>query len=403
MRKHQIQRAGKIMLATAMMAGITVANANYNALLDTLEQNRTITGEQAATLRDQAPKYTVRPAGRVVQDLQIRGRIQAQAGYVDAKNNEGSDDFSTFEVRRARIGLRGTLFDSVRAQLEANLVPGSDLSMRSAFLQWREQKPAYIKFGYDKPHSSMEENTSSAEILTVERSLINGLVAAPGPTTGLSLDGTLGLLDYGAGIYTDQNNRNKGGSDAKHLYNAMIGVDLSELLGNQTLRVQGIYLNSDDPEGKLGSKFDDVFTMAGHFATGGFDLRAEYFLGDKDSDKIKGFYVMPSLFLTDNLQAVLRYEQAESDQDRGIRASSRYTRDVPSLKVRETLDEAGEVLSKVDPQAGDEYQALYLGLNYYFAGHGHKLMFGVELAELKNTDEGKLESTTVTTAWRMLF
>ncbi len=403
MRTHHIKKAGRIMLATAMLAGITTAHANYNALLDTLEQNQTITGEQAAKLRDQAPKYTVRPAGRVVKDLQIRGRVQAQAGYVDAKNDEGSDDFSTFEVRRARIGLRGTLFDSVRAQLEANLVPGADLSMRSAFLQWREHKPAYIKFGYDKPHSSLEENTSSAEILTVERTLINGLVAAPGPTTGLSLDGALGMLDYGAGIYTDRDNRNAGGSDAKHLYNAMVGLNLNELWGNRTLRIQGIYLNSDDPAGKVGSKFDDAFTVAGHFATGGFDLRAEYFLGDKDSNEIKGFYVMPSMYVTDNLQAVFRYEQAESDKNRGIRAPSRYARDVPSLKVRETLDDAGEVISKVDPQAGDEYQALYFGLNYYLSGHGHKLMFGVELAELKNTDEGKLESTTVTTAWRMLF
>ena len=30
--------------------------------------------------------------------------------------------------------------------------------------------------------------------------------------------------------------------------------------------------------------------------------------------------------------------------------------------------------------AGDEYQALYLGLNYFLAGHGHKLMLGVEVS-----------------------
>ena len=392
-------------LTVALVLGGTTAYATYNDLLNTLEQNNTLTTEQAAELRGKAPNYTVRPAtGGVVKDLQIRGRIQTQFGYVDAKNDEGSDDFTTFEVRRARIGLRGTLFDSVRAQVEANVVPGSDFSMRSAFLQWREHKPAYIKVGYDKPHSSLEENTSSAEILTVERTLINGLVAAPGPTTGLSLDGELGLLYYGAGVYTDRDNRNAGGSDAKYLFNAMAGLKLDEFAGNgNKLRVQGVYLNSDDSEGKIGAKFDDVITVAGHFASAGFDLRAEYFLGDNDGDEIKGFYVMPSLYLTDNIQAVLRYEQAESDKDRGVRAPSRYVRDVPDLKIRETLDDAGEVISKVDPQAGDAYQALYVGLNYYFAGHGHKLLFGVEVTELKNTDAGKLEATTVTTAWRMLF
>ncbi len=399
-----MKRYRKQMLATAAIAAAaffgTSAEAQYNDLLKVLEQNEAITAEQAAELNKKAPKYTVRPAtSGVVKDLQIRGRIQTQFGYVDAKNDEGSDDFNTFEVRRARLGLRGTLFDSVRAQLEANLVPGSDLSMRSAFLQWREHKPLYLKLGYDKPHSSLEENTSSAEILTIERSLINSLVAAPGPMTGLSLDGDVQMLTYGAGIYTDSANRNPGGDDARYLYNAMVGVKLDDLVGEgNQLRLQGIYLASDDSNGNFGARFDDAFTVAAHGVFGGFDLRAEYLLGDDDSSEIKGFYVMPSFYLTDKVQAVLRYEQAESDKARGVRAPSRYTRDVPSLKVREPEDGV-----KVDPQRGDEYQAIYVGLNYYMANHGHKLMAGVEFAELKNTDTGTLESTTFTAAWRMLF
>lgn len=386
-------------IAVVSLNGIP-AEATYNDLLRTLEQNNTITAEQAQELRGKAPKYTVRPAtSGVVRDLQIRGRVQTQFGYVDAKNDEGSDDYSTFEVRRARIGLRGTMFDSVRAQLEANLVPGSSLSMRSAFLQWREHKPAYIKVGYDKPHSSLEENTSSAEILTVERSVINGLVAAPGPMTGLALDGNVEMLTYGLGVYTDQANRNPSNEDSKYLFNAMVGLTLDDLIGGgNKLSLQAIYLNSDDPDGSVGSSFDDVMTFAAHTVVGGFDLRAEYFLGDNDGEEIKGFYIMPSMYITDNVQAVLRFEQAESDKARGIRAPSRYTRNVPSLNVREPEDGP-----KFDPQRGDDYQSIYLGLNYYMAGNGHKLMLGLELAELKNTDAGKLESTTVSTAWRMLF
>jgi phosphate-selective porin OprO and OprP len=390
-------------LLTAGVAFSSLAHASYDALLKTLEENETITSEQAAGLRKGAPKYTVRPSSSWVKDLQIRGRIQTQFGYVDAENDEGSDDYSTFEVRRARIGLRGTLFDSVRAQIEANLVPGSDLSMRSAYLQWREYKPAYIKFGYDKPHSSLDENTSSAEILTVERSLINGLVAAPGPLTGLSLDGEIGVLFYGAGIYTDRENRNEGGSDPRYLYNAMAGLNLNELVGGNTLKLQGIYLASDDEGGKVGSKFDDVITVAAHLGVDWFDLRAEYFLGDNDGLETKGFYVMPSVHLTDNLQAVVRYEQADSDKSGGIRTPSRYSRDVPSLKVRETMGDDGSVASKVDPQTGDKYESVYVGLNYYFSGHRHKIMAGIEFAELDNTRAGKLETTTFTTAWRMLF
>jgi phosphate-selective porin OprO and OprP len=378
---------------------VGVANASLEQLVSVLEENQTITADQAQELRDSAPRFTVRPAGKVVTDLAIRSRVQAQFGYVDAENDDGSDDFSTFEIRRVRLGVTGTLLDNFRAQLEANLVPGSSLSMRSAFIQWRAHRPAYIKVGYDKPHSSLEENTSSGSILTIERTLLNGLVAAPGPMTGLALDGSVGILSYGAGVYTDANNRNRGGADARYAYNGFARLKLDDFVGaDNKFLVQGAYLTSDDEAGKVGSRYDDMFSVAGHFVTGPFDLRAEYMVGEA-TDDISGFYVMPSYYLTEKLQAVFRFERAESDKATGIRAPSRYLRDVPSLAVER--DANGDTVR--DVQTGDEYQALYLGLNYYLAGNGHKLMLGVEMSELDNTAAGKLEATTVMTAWRMLF
>jgi len=395
--------AGMIMAAALCITGADAVDGQDNPS-DIRAQAESPVVEQAAPVRAAPPAYTVRPASGVVRDLQIRGRVQSQFGYVDASNDEGSDTFSTFEVRRARIGLRGTLFDGVRAQIEANVVPGSGLSMRSAFLQWRDFKPAYIKLGYDKPLTSIEENTSSAEILTVERTLVNGLMAAPGPLTGLSLEGAVPVLSYGVGLYTDTENRNKGGSDPQYLLNAMAGLHLDALLGGDyTWKLQAHYQNSDDDAGKTGAKWDSVATLGTHLEVGRFDLRAEVFLADADSGDTTGWYVMPSVYLTGKLQAVARLEQADSDNARGLRAPSRYLRDVPSLSVRETTDETGTVTSKIDPQAGDAYQSVYLGLNYYLAGNGHKLMLGVERARLENTDAGTLEGTTFSTAWRMLF
>ncbi len=349
-----------------------------------------------------AQEQTLRLSNDAVKDLRIRGRVQTQFGVVSVENDEGSDDYSTFEVRRARIGMRGTLFDNVRAQLEANLVPGSSLSMRSAFLQWRKHNPAYIKVGVDKPHSSIEENTSSASILTIERSLINGLVAAPGALNGLAIDGTSGRLVYGAGVYTDTANRNADNSEAKYLLNAMAAINLNDLVGEgNTLLVRANYLNSDDASGSFGSSYDDAMIFGTHLTAGNFDLRGEYFIGDNDGNKNRGFYITPSLHLTPAVQAVARFERAESDNARGIRAPGRYARRVESLAVREIPN--GDEPDTFDPQRGDEYQALYLGVNYYMTGHAHKLMFGVESAELDNTDAGTLESLTASVAWRMLF
>ena len=389
------------LLALLMVGGVIRAQASLRDLLDTLEQNQTITTEQAAELRAKTPGYTIRPAGRAVQDVAIRGRVQTQFGYVDAKNDEGSDHYSTFEVRRARIGLRGGLAHNVRAQLEANLVPGSSLSMRSAFLQWREHREAYVKLGFDKPVYGFEENTSSGAILTIERSLISNTLI-PGAMNGLSLEGSAGWLSYGAGIYTDRANANDAGGD-DYLYNATVGLSLDDLLPGSKLALRADYISSDDNGGNFGGRFDDAMAFSAHYTHGDFDLRAEYMSGSNNSNDTDGFYITPSMHLTENLQAVIRYEQASSDRARGLSAPSRYVRRVGDLAVRETKDDNDEVIASTNPQRGDDYQALYAGLNYYFAGHGHKVMLGVERSELKNTDAGKLEATSVMTAWRMLF
>lgn len=333
----------------------------------------------------------VRPSSSNVRDLQIRGRVQGQFGYTQAKNDDGKEDYSTFELRRVRLGMRGTLFDDFRAQVEANFLPtdDDDFSMRSAFIQWRKHKPAYIKLGYDKPVFGFEENTSSAEILTVERTLINNTLV-PGPLTGLSLEGTHGVASYAAGIYTDRANRNADGSDNdQYLINVSGGIRLDDMIENAKLRFRADYLRSDDDGGNFGGTYErDAMALSGHFAMNGFDLRAEYMIGRDNGDNTWGWYVMPSQFLTDKLQLVARFEMAEADRADGLRAPSRY--------MRRAVDASAD-------QRGDAYKAGYLGLNYYLAGNNHKFMLGAEYSELENTPRGDLTGFTGYAAWRMLF
>ena len=392
MKHTWIKNFAGITAMSAMIVGQT-ARADYGKLLDTLRDNGTITAEQAESLKAQR----VRPAGRFVQDMQIRGRVQTQFGYTTVDNDEGSSDYSTFEIRRARIGLRNTFLNNYRAQLEANLVPGSSLSMRSAYIEWRAHKEAYVKAGFDKPFSTMEEDTSSASILTVERSLISNTVA-PGAMTGLSVSGDLGGLFYGAGVYNDQANRNPDNTASEYLINLHAGFNLDGIAGDGSkLKILGSYLTSDDASGQLG--YDDVYAIAFHFAQGAFDLRSEYILAENDGDTTSGFYIMPSVKLSDKLEGVFRYEYAESDKSTGLRAASRYARRAEDMSVRDETEDT----PKFDPQRGDEYWAAYIGLNYYIQGNGNKLMLGLEFSELENTDAGTLEATTVYGAWRTLF
>jgi hypothetical protein len=182
--------------------------------------------------------------------------------------------------------------------------------------------------------------------------------------------------------------RNTSNEEAEYLFNANGGIEL-DLGDDATIMAMVSYLQTDDPNASLG--FEDTTVASLHFETGPFDIRTEYFMGTEGDEDTTGFYVMPSMMVSKNLQAVVRYEQVESDSGSGVRAQSRYARRTDVVVV--DGDEADR---------GDEFSALYLGMNYYFAKY-QKVMFGLEFSELKNTDAGKLESTSLFGAYRVRF
>lgn len=378
-----------------VLIGILVATSavgNDKELVEALVENGTLNQEQAEDiLRSGEPD--VKPAGKNFKDFRIRGRIQAQFGYVRAENDntDGKEDWSTLEVRRVRLGARGTLLQNVRAQLEANLVPGSDLSMRSAFLQWREYEPAYIKVGFDRPAFGFERTTSSASIFTVERSHITNTIIS-NDMTGASLEGKQSVFSYGAGVYTNRSNRNQDGLPARYLYNASAAATLDGFLPEeQELSLRADLILNDDLEAGGAFSFEEGYSLSGHYTWDRFDFRAEYLRADDaDGNTTDGWYFMPSYMITPKWQAVIRYEQADSDNPQGIRAPSRYARRVPEI-------------GGGGAQRGDDYEAIYLGANYYIKGDSNKLMAGVELSELATAAAGDLEATTLYGAWRVLF
>lgn len=379
-KKTHVAMAAMLSLALA-----SVAAAQNKELVEALVENGHLTEEQAAEILSAASpagRPAATPAGSNFKDFRIRGRIQTQFGYVRAEDDTGSDDYSTLEMRRVRLGVQGTLLQNVRAQLEANLVPGSDFSMRSAFLQWREHEAAYVKVGYDRPAFGFERTTSSASIYTVERSNLTNTIISD-DMLGLSVDGKIAPFTYGAGIYTNRDNTNPAGN-SRYLYNGSAGLNLDRLVPEgQKLAIRGDVILNDDAEGNFG--FEEGFSLSAHYGLGPFDLRAEYLHANAfDGDSTNGWYILPSYFVTDKFQLVGRYEWMESDAAAGIRSPSRYARRVADLR-------------------GDEFRAFYAGANYYFKGDANKLMAGVELSELESELAGEQEAVTVYGAWRVLF
>jgi phosphate-selective porin OprO and OprP len=403
-RKGDITKAGRVTRgwrrcavgAVACAALCSPASAQApDALIDALIRKGVLTEQEAKEIageldKGKAPAPLVRPSSSNIKELDLRGRLQAQFGYTHAENDAGSDDYSTLELRRVRLGIRAALMQNVRAHVEANVVPNT-FSMRSAYLEWRQHKPAYLRVGLEKPLFSHEETTSSAAILTVERSMINNQMwAADAQMNGVSLEGAASVFTYGAGIYTGRPNVNPDAFD-RYLFNASVGVALDRWMPDDhklKFRVDGI---SNDDSG-ANFRYEHGLAASSHYAWGRFDLRTEYLRGHPfTGGHVHGGYIMPSFYFTEKLQGVLRYEKATADGT-SIGAPSRYAR--RTAVTPEAL--AGT-------RRGTDYQAIYAGANYYIRGDHLKLMTGIEYSELDNTARGRLQAYTVYGAIRMLY
>lgn len=99
-----------------------------------------------------------------------------------------------------------------------------------------------------------------------------------------------------------------------------------------------------------------------------------------------GLVLMPFYNITDRLQTVLRYTFAMSAHQNGLKLLRRYEQ-------------------KVATGNGDEYNAFYLGFNYYLYGHKLKLMGSLEYSnmERRSKDGGDFAGWTGILAGRLSF
>jgi phosphate-selective porin len=345
----------------------------------------------------------VQPKQSAVTELKVRGRMHYQFGYSSA-DESGYSDYSTHEFRRLRLGASGKLLDDWKFELQGNILPdSSSTSLHSAYIDYTGWDGLNLSFHKDRPRFGAELKTSSSNIKTVERSNLSNLVD-PKQITGMSLAGDMGIFNWQVGSYNGELGRNQETTDLgnegvpEYAVNASLGVDLSEVVGVDrfAMRLDYIY-NSDDDD--LGSNalnsYEDLIAASIDFGIGGFSIAAEYIQADLHNDgDLSGFWIMPSLMLTEKLEAVVRYENIEAEDGATIRHQSRYAR-------RNVASDVGT--TSLGSIRGEEYWAVYGGLNYYI-NKSVKLMFGAEYADLDDTNTGdSISAITGFSALRLEF
>lgn len=365
---------------------------------------------------------------QILQEFSLQGRLQLQTIY----GEDGGDSFNTsdykdagndesvwgndIETRRARFGFKSKWFQNWKFEGQINVdTDGRDgtsddhtlyKDIYDLFVTYAPSDALNISAGKTKVKFSREQEISSKEILTIERSLLSNTLF-PGELTGIWVNGK-GIADhwlYEFGIYGSDRQREFSTFNQGAVVLGKIGYDYSSQAGLDSAIVAFHYMHNTEPgyrSPKVESNysfgtspsFTDSIALTNDITHGRFGLTTELLYGfgfdgtpegskPIDQSNVFGLTIIPSYFIADGLQLVGRLQLATCSDPNDLRVPSRYERLV-----------AG------DDESGNTYTAAYVGLNYYLYGHKLKLMSGLEYSNLGG---GDYDGYTVSSGLRFSF
>jgi phosphate-selective porin OprO and OprP len=347
----------------------------------------------------------------ILQEFSLQGRLQVQYADGDAGGHFDIDDFQNgsaknaqtvwgdqFEARRARLGIKSKWFQNWKfeGQIDVDTTEGLGslyLDIYDLYLTYAQSDALNVTFGKTKVKLGREQEISSKEILTFERSLVSNLFF-PGELTGVMVNGK-GIQDYWLyemGVYGSDRDREFSSMDQGAIILGKIGYDFSSQAHLDSAVASFQYLHNTEP-GYQGEElvdnfysssspaFTDCIGLNADIVNGRFGLTADVLYGFGyegnaeqkgataviNQSNVFGVSLMPTYFIADGLQLVGRLQLATSADPDGLSAPGRYEKWSPDA----TTD-----------AKGNTYASAYAGLNYYLYGHKLKLMNGIEYSHM---------------------
>ncbi len=347
-----------------------------------------------------------------IQEFALQGRIQLQYAFADS--DQGSYDsgdrpeelrWGDIEVRRWRLGFKSKILRQFKLEGQIDVNPTFELEeganpelgdgfyrdIYDLYLTWAPNDKFNLSIGKTKAKFFTHEYyTSSKEIIVFERGLLVNQIR-PAELTGIWANGKIDNFIYAIAGYAGAYNPEFGGFDAGAVIQASAGWDFGPALGIEKAIAKVDYQYSTSNENTDGpASYEHAFSFNTNIEHGRFGLYTDVLgaTGFGSVGDVWGVIVTPSVYVADSVQLVLRYQYAHGDND-GIRLQSRYERLAPDL---------------TDGGRGEDYNAVYLGVNYYLYGHKLKLMAGAEYNTMDGGgDGGDYDGWTGLVGLRMFF
>ena len=350
----------------------------------------------------------------ILQEFALQGRFHVQYAVGSAEQGNftsgdlqklGTETWGNAEVRRWYMGFRSMLFHDLKLQGQAVINPDWGPVYNSIFdlyATWGVNDQVQISAGKVEVRFTKEYEVSSKEIVTLERSLLINQLST-GQITGAWVNGknVAGSWNYELGIYAADVQEELTEFQSGAVILAKIGFDLKTPTGLEKAGVGLHWMHSTQPGVAGAKKYDDNLALTGEIKQGRWAATSDLIyasgkndLSATDVPDVWGISIIPTCNITDQLLLVTRYQWVRSDQNNGITLQNRYDR-----LASELVSQSGKAI------AGNQYQAGYLGLNYYIHGQKLKLMTGIEYAKMQDNanDGGEYNGWTWTSGLRLFF
>lgn len=384
-----------LLAACALTVGSV--QAQDKALLNTLVQKGYLTQAEADQVA--ASSVTIRPAARNVKSLTFSGRVHTQFNWVtgDDKQQNAVDPAATttFQMRRVYLGAVADLGNGWRGTVIANFVSAGNSYLDQAHISknvdW-DLLQGRMTAGFRKVKFGYEENTSSARIVTVERSIAtrywaegfqaNGRVGVGSRHVGVFWDGKVADVDglyYGASI-TNSDQASVGGQAQNDMAyfvhagykSAVEGINFDfgfnfgyKQSGNSNSAIPGVSSSVMAYNPYLNLNWEGLNVMAEMLGASVQDGRVAA-VGRSTASPM-GFNIIPSYKITDEFELALRYSHLQTN-GRGV---------APSAVVPGAPNPVGG-------RSFNRADSFYVGGSWYIVGNDVKLTAGYEWTQFES-------------------
>ena len=180
----------------------------------------------AFTLETANGRNSVQLTGRIHLDYRQNSLDVQDTDYNDRDSATAADNF---ELRRARLGVKGKFAKDFKYEIVTNL-PGT-ATVDVAYVDYAKYTGAQFRLGKFKQPFNLEEQTSSNNIDFMERSYVNQL--APGKKIGMMLSGEPKEgLTYAGSVFS-MNDVEQDSKNDKASYAGRATLNFAQLMGNK--------------------------------------------------------------------------------------------------------------------------------------------------------------------------